>query len=85
MEIKQRYPHMSVLIITAYKEIPKAFQLIQHGAIDYLNKPFKSMELFKALGITWLSKQWPQIKDRISLVFSKLLGTTAFSQSTDQR
>ena len=64
MEIKEHHPDMSVLIITAYKEIPKAFHLLQNGAVDYINKPFKSTDLFKALGITWLSKRWPQIKSR---------------------
>ncbi len=43
--IKQRYPQMPVLLMTAYGSIQKAVNAMRDGAIDYLVKPFEASVL----------------------------------------
>jgi two-component system response regulator FlrC len=40
-EIKQAYPHLPVLLMTAYGMIDKAVEAMQAGACHYLTKPFE--------------------------------------------
>ncbi len=40
-QIKQRFPHMPVLLMTAYGNVEKAVSAMRNGAIDYLAKPFE--------------------------------------------
>ncbi len=44
-EIKQRYPHIEVIIITGYSDIRMAVNLIKAGAFDYMSKPLIPEEL----------------------------------------
>lgn len=44
-EIKSRWPHMPVLLMTAYGEISQAVEAMREGACDYLSKPFEVEEL----------------------------------------
>ena len=39
--IKNRYPQMPVLLMTAYGNIEKAVTAMRDGAVDYLTKPFE--------------------------------------------
>lgn len=41
-QIKQHYPHLPVLLMTAYGSIEKAVRAIHEGAVDYLVKPFEA-------------------------------------------
>lgn len=38
--VRQQYPHIPMLIMTAYANVNDAVQAMRHGAVDYLSKPF---------------------------------------------
>jgi two-component system, NtrC family, response regulator AtoC len=44
-KIKERYPHIAVIMLTAYGEAKTAVRAIKEGAFDYLTKPFELEEL----------------------------------------
>ncbi len=44
-EIKSRWPHLPVLLMTAYGVISQAVEAMREGACDYLVKPFEVEEL----------------------------------------
>jgi len=39
--IRQRYPHVPVLLMTAYGAVERAVEAMRQGAVDYLVKPFE--------------------------------------------
>ena len=39
-KVKERYPHLPVIIMTAYSDLESAVSAFQGGAFDYLPKPF---------------------------------------------
>ena len=43
--IRQQYPQVPVLLMTAYANIDGAVRAMREGAIDYLAKPFKRLDL----------------------------------------
>ncbi len=43
-ELNKKYPHITVILITAYASIEKAVQAIKKGAFDFLTKPFDDIE-----------------------------------------
>src|SRR5260370_27005486 len=45
--IKGRYPHVAVIIITGYGQIPSAVEAMKSGAADYLEKPFEHLDKLK--------------------------------------
>ena len=48
-EIRNSYPQLPVLLITAYASISASVEAIQNGAVDYLVKPFKPQLLVETL------------------------------------
>jgi DNA-binding NtrC family response regulator len=44
-EIKTRYPHLPVIVMTAYSTVKNAVQSMRNGAFDYIAKPFDIDEL----------------------------------------
>ncbi len=46
---KQKYPHMTVIVMTAYANIETAIEAMKFGAYDYIKKPFLSEELILML------------------------------------
>ena len=48
-EVAERYPHVVMLMLTAYGSIESAVEAIRHGASDYLAKPVVDSELRLAL------------------------------------
>ncbi|MCK9815857.1 sigma-54 dependent transcriptional regulator [Pseudomonas sp. MAFF 302046] len=44
-EIKQRYPSLPVIVMTAYSTVKNAVQSMRNGAFDYIAKPFDIDEL----------------------------------------
>lgn len=48
-EIKQRWPDVEVIMITAYATVDNAVQAMKIGAFDYLTKPFESAKLILIL------------------------------------
>ena len=47
--VKSRYPHMTVIVMTAYANIETAIEAMKFGAYDYIEKPFLSEELIIVL------------------------------------
>jgi DNA-binding NtrC family response regulator len=47
--VKARYPHMTVVVMTAYANIETAIEAMRFGAYDYIEKPFLSQELILVL------------------------------------
>jgi len=43
--IRENYPEMRVIMITAHANVQHAVRMMQHGAIDYIPKPFSTAEL----------------------------------------
>jgi len=52
-EIKSRWPHLPVLLMTAYGVISQAVEAMREGACDYLVKPFEVDELL-ARAARWM-------------------------------
>jgi DNA-binding NtrC family response regulator len=48
--IQEKYPKISVIVITAYGSIDSAIEAIRGGAYDYLQKPIRMIELKRVLG-----------------------------------
>ncbi len=46
---KQRHPHMTVIVMTAYANIETAIEAMKFGAYDYIKKPFLSEDLILML------------------------------------
>jgi len=45
IELKNRYPKLSVMMMTAYGTTQTAIEAMKRGAYDYITKPFKNEEL----------------------------------------
>ena len=46
-ELQSRYPHMPVLVLTAYDKLEAAVEAVRHGARDYLLKPIDPTDLIE--------------------------------------
>ena len=58
-EIKRLKPEVEVVIITALVTLPNAQQAIQHGASDFLSKPFHVSEV-----ITVIKKSFERLESK---------------------
>lgn len=47
--VKENYPHIPMLLVTAYASVDKAVDAMQNGAIDYLVKPFEPNQLIELI------------------------------------
>ncbi|TBU98257.1 sigma-54-dependent Fis family transcriptional regulator [Stutzerimonas kirkiae] len=47
--MRQRYPHLPVLLMTAYAAVERAVDAIRQGAVDYLVKPFEAKTLLELI------------------------------------
>ncbi len=47
--VKQSWPHIPVLIMTAFGSIESAVEVMKYGAFDYITKPFANDELLLSL------------------------------------
>ena len=45
--IRQEYPHLKVIMITAHANVQQAVRVMKNGAIDYIPKPFSTTELLE--------------------------------------
>ncbi len=48
--VKEGYPHLSVIVMTAYGSISNAVEAMNLGATDYLEKPFTKDKLLLTIG-----------------------------------
>jgi two-component system response regulator FlrC len=46
-EIRQRHPHLPVVLMTAYAEVDRAVEAMRSGACDFLLKPFEPQALLE--------------------------------------
>jgi DNA-binding NtrC family response regulator len=49
--IKQFFPHIEIILMTAYPAVDTAVELLRMGGMDYLIKPFDQSELIKRVQI----------------------------------
>jgi len=61
--IRQNYPSMRVIMVTAHANVQHAVRMMQHGAIDYIPKPFSTAELVERVQQS-LSKDIPAPNDQ---------------------
>ena len=59
--VKKKYPHIPVIIMTAYGTVDGAVEAMKCGAFDYITKPFSNDELLltvqKAVRLSFAEKQ----------------------------
>lgn len=48
--VKSMYPHIRIIIMTAYAEKYKSEFFLRNGAIDFISKPFKLKDIRKVIG-----------------------------------
>lgn len=48
--IKQRWPEIPVVLLTAYAAVQKAVQAMREGAADYVSKPLEAERLLEVVG-----------------------------------
>lgn len=73
-EIKRINPNEAVIIITAYASLESAISAIKMGAFDYIQKPFKHVELLltvkRAIDHKKLQEENIRLKDELKKKFS---------------
>ena len=80
--IKQRYPLLEVILLTAYGNIPDSVQAIKNGAFDYLVKGDDNNRLIpllhRALEKVNLQRQVEQLRQRLDhrYGFDRIVGTS---------
>ncbi len=67
--VQKNYPHIPVLIMTAYGSIDAAVVAMRHGAFDYITKPFANDEITLAVR---KAAQLAQAQRRYSLLSESL-------------
>ena len=48
-EIKKKYPHLKIIMVTGYKSVETAAEATRLGACGYIVKPFKSQEILETV------------------------------------
>jgi DNA-binding NtrC family response regulator len=51
--VKETNPHLPVVLITAYAEVPASVAAMRAGAFDYLAKPFDHPEVIRVVAPPW--------------------------------
>jgi len=47
--LRDRIPHLSILFVTGYGDVPQTVSAMKAGAVDFLEKPVKSARLLEAI------------------------------------
>ncbi len=72
--IKEKYPTLEVILLTAYGNIPDGVQAIKNGAFDYLTKGDDNNKiiplLYKAMGKVALAKKVQQLEKQLDKKYS---------------
>ena len=73
-QIRQQYPLLEVILLTAFGNIPDSVQAIKNGAFDYITKGDDNNRiiplLYKAMEKTALSKRLAQLEKRLGNKYS---------------
>ncbi len=84
-KVRERYPELPVLLMTAYASVEKAVQAMRDGAVDYLMKPFEADVLVNAVSRYALSEHddaAPVAEDPVTLELLRLAQRVAQSDAT---
>ncbi len=85
-ELRQRFPQLPVLLITAYGSIAKSVEAMRAGAVDYLVKPFKPQVLVDVVarytGAAWRDEDQPIAVEASSQQLLQLARRVAATDST---
>ena len=84
--VRKDYPHIPVMLITAYASINESVQAMKEGAVDYLVKPFEPSTLVetveKVIGGAAAEKDEPIAESPSSRQLLSLASRVAQSEST---
>ncbi len=86
--IKDKYPTVEVILLTAYGNIPDGVQAIKNGAFDYITKGDDNNKiiplLYKAIEKVSLSKRVQQLEKQLGEKhsFDKIIGKSKIMQQT---
>jgi two-component system, NtrC family, response regulator len=86
-QLKQVYPDLPVIMMTAYGTVEKAVEAMKKGAFDYILKPFKNEELLltiaKALDLRHLLTENRRLKQDLEqrYRFENIVGNSKAMQS----
>lgn len=76
VQVRKLYPSMEVIIISGHGDMDSVIQAMRDGAIDYLRKPFRHIDIQLAIERTEkylkLYRQFKDIQDQHSLISSEL-------------
>lgn len=61
--IRQEYPQMKVIMITAHGSVQHAVRTMKNGAIDYIPKPFSTTELLERVQTCLDSEEAPPVQE----------------------
>jgi len=84
-EVKDRYPELPVLLMTAYASVERAVQAMRDGAADYLMKPFEADVLVATVARYALSEHdnaAPVAEDPATIELLRLACRVAQSEAT---
>jgi two-component system, response regulator FlrC len=84
-KVRELYPELPVLLMTAYASVEKAVQAMRDGAVDYLMKPFEADVLVNAVVRYALSENddtAPLAEDPVSIELLRLAQRVAQSDAT---
>jgi DNA-binding NtrC family response regulator len=75
-EVKAKYPNMEVIVISAHGDMDTVIKSMRLGAIDYLRKPFRHIDIRIAIERTekflLLQRKLKQMEDKNSLISKNL-------------
>ena len=80
--VKRSWPHIPVLIMTAFGSIESAVELMKIGAFDYITKPFSNDELLlsihKAVELSFVHQNYQLLQHELENRFGlhKIVGTS---------
>ena len=73
-KIKEKYPHIEIVLLTAYGNIPDSVQAIKNGAFDYITKGDDNNKiiplLYKAIEKVVLNKRVQQLEKQLGKKYS---------------
>ena len=82
--LRERYPHLPVVIISGHGNIDTAVAAIRSGAYDYIEKPFKTDKLLvtvsRAIEAARLQRENAELKRRAVIQFTLVGNTQAMDQ-----